>query len=98
MGDISTQKSIDTKLSKVEAPEITRVHSGADSPQTKVSNECEVGGTQFSLPPSPTSPQPVNQIPKDTWPDHKKKVANNSREGVGAKGTPLILNPLFERF
>ena len=54
------------KLVKVEPPEITRVHSGADSPQTKVSNECEVGGTQFS--PSPT-PRPVNQIPKDTWPD-----------------------------
>ena len=48
--------------------EITLVHPGGDSPQTKVSNECEVVGTQFSL--SPT-PRPVNQIPKDTSPEKR---------------------------
>ena len=74
----------DTKLLKALAAEITRVHSRADSLQTKVSNEREVGGSQFSPTTSPT-PRPVNQIPKDTWPDQKKKVANDSGDG-GARG------------
>ena len=57
-------KVIDTKLWKVAAAEITRVHSGADSLQTKVSNEREVGGTQFSPTTSPTHLRQLTKSPK----------------------------------